>query len=60
MSVAKRASRSTRQATGKAVSKALADRGGSAFRITTEQRKAIVRDANTKTSQTSGRKNGKT
>lgn len=45
--MAKRAARSTRQATGKAVSKALTNRGGSAFRITSEQRKAIVRDART-------------
>lgn len=52
--MAKRAARSTRQATGKAVSKALTNRGGSAFRITTEQRKAIVRDV--KGSKTSDRK----
>ncbi len=58
--MAKRAARSTRKATGQAVSKALANRGGSAFRITSEQRKAIVRDANTKTVKTSDRKNGKT
>lgn len=51
--MAKRATRSTRQATGKAATKALSKRGGSAFRITSEQRKAIVRDA--KASKSSNR-----
>ncbi len=37
--------RPAREATGRAVSKALSSRGGSAFRITSDQRKAIVRDA---------------
>jgi len=46
----KKASRSTRRATGEAVSKALARRGGSAFSITSEQRRAIVRDAATQPS----------
>jgi len=46
----KRAGRSTRQATGEAVPKALARRGGSAFSITSEQRRAIVRDVATKPS----------
>lgn len=35
----------TVRAAGQAVSRALARRGGSAFRITSRQREAIVRDA---------------
>lgn len=43
--VRKRSDGPVREATGRAVSKALSSRGGSAFRITSDQRKAIVRHA---------------
>lgn len=43
--VRKRTNRTARDASGRAVSRALSSRGGSAFRITSNQRKAIVRQA---------------